>query len=63
IKFAFLHDLTERGVFWVGTAKENMLYDGHAKAVNLAAIRAQKPFADWGISDRAVVLGDTNVVW
>lgn len=27
IKFKFLHDLTERGVFWVGTAKDNMDYE------------------------------------
>ena len=26
IKFAFLHRMTERGVFWVGRAKENMQY-------------------------------------
>ena len=26
IKFTFLHRLTERGVFWVGRAKENMQY-------------------------------------
>lgn len=27
IKFNFLHDLTRRGVFWVGRAKENMVYE------------------------------------
>lgn len=26
IKFAFLSDLTQRGVFWVGRAKDNMVY-------------------------------------
>jgi len=26
IKFGFLYDLTERGVFWVGRAKDNMAY-------------------------------------
>ena len=26
IKFSFLYDLTCRGVFWVGTAKDNMIY-------------------------------------
>jgi len=26
IKYAFLYDLTQRGVFWVGRAKDNMLY-------------------------------------
>ena len=27
IKFKFLHDLTKRGVFWVGRAKDNMVYE------------------------------------
>jgi hypothetical protein len=27
IKFSFLHDLTRRGVFWVGRAKDNMVYE------------------------------------
>lgn len=27
IKFAFLHRLTQRGVFWVGRAKDNMQYE------------------------------------
>lgn len=63
IKFAFLHDLTERGVFWVGTAKENMLYEtvgqhappkGDVIRDERIRLTGQKPSKEYGYELRLV---------
>jgi len=56
IKFNFLHDLTERGVFWVGRAKDNMVYEtvgqhavpkGNVKRDDRIKLTGVKPSKDY----------------
>lgn len=40
-----------------------IFYDGHADHLNLSEIRSLKSFTEWGMGNKAVVLGKSEVIW
>jgi len=74
IKFNFLHDLTKRGVFWVGRAKDNMQYKtmgqhtkpkGHIIRDERIKLTSPKPLKDYPDEFRLIeadIILDTKTV-